>query len=180
MVWQVTPQVFNLSILRYPGRKVGFWRKVRFYLTVLTHILGYIACRQAMMDPRAKEFLAKIKAEHGYKNISIVGYCFGGPLSIRIAQFDAITSIVVPHPGRSTLKAIKATDTLSHGFVRKGLRFQAKAHFRSRAPELQYGFVDYPGIVHGFASRPAREQPLSVEGQQKVLGQTVKWFQSTL
>ena len=77
------------------------------------------------------------------------------------------------------------------------LRLKAEAQFKSRTPPTQYEFVDYPGklcsslldqsvpirllgTVHGFAIRPAREQPLSVEGQEKALEQTIKWFQNTL
>jgi len=182
----VAPEVLDSFIPRRPG-EISFWKKIRFYWTFLTHVFGIIASRPAVVDPRVKEFLTKIKAERGYKSIGVVGYCFGGALSIRIASFDAITSIVIAHPGRSTLEYIKAInkpvswicaeDDISFP---KELRLQAEAHFKSRTPELQYEFVDYPGTVHGFASRPAREQPLSVEGQEKALEQAVKWFQSTL
>jgi len=182
-----TPEALDSFIPRRPGESVGFWRWIRFSFTALRHIFGFIASRPAVVDLRAKEFLTKIKAEHGYKNIGIVGYCFGGALSIRIAQFDAITSIVIAHPGPSSWADIQAVnkpvswvcaeDDMTFS---KELRLQTEAHFKSRTPELQFEFVDYPGTVHGFAARPAREHPLSVEGQEKALEQTARWFQSTL
>jgi len=172
---------------RRPGEKVGFWKMFKFYLTGLTHIFGFIAARPAVVDPRTKEFLTKIKAERGYKSIGVVGYCFGGALSIRVAQFDAIASVVIAHPACPSLEDIKAINkpvswicAEDDFYFSKEFRLQAEAHFKSRTPELQYEFVDYPGTVHGFACRPAMEQPLSVEGQEKALEQTVKWFQSTL
>ncbi|KAF9786008.1 dienelactone hydrolase endo-1-3,1,4-beta-D-glucanase [Thelephora terrestris] len=183
----VKPEVLDFFLPRHPGEKMGLWRKVRFYWTLLTHIPGMIGCRPAVVDPRAKEFLTKIKAEHGYKSIGVVGYCFGGAISIRLAPLDAVTSVVIAHPAPSTLDAIKAINVpVSWACAEeddafpKELRLQAEAHFKSRTPELQYEFVDYPGTVHGFAARPAREQPLSVEGHEKALEQTIKWFQSTL
>jgi len=68
--------------------------------------------------------LTKIKAERGYKSVGVLGsvfalapstsltlgdrYCFGGGVSVRIAQLDAITSIALAHPGPLTLAGIKA------------------------------------------------------------------------
>ena len=37
----------------------------------------------------------------------------------------------------------------------KELRLHAEAHFKSRIPELQYEFVDYPG-------KPVRRYPIRV------------------
>jgi len=183
----IKPEALDSFIPRKPGEKLGFLRKVHFYWTILTHISAFISCRPSVVDPRAKEFLTKIKAEHGYKSIGVAGYCFGGAIPVRIASFDDITSIVIAHPAPLNLAAIKAIDkpvswicAEEDSSFSKELRLQAEAHFTSRTPELQHEFVDYPGTVHGFACRPAREQPLSVEGQEKALDQTIKWFQSTL
>lgn len=79
-----------MSAPRYPGEKVGFWRTLKFYLTGLMAIPGFIAARPAVVDSRAKEvrpsvphsqtespirlqFLTKIKAERGYKSIGVAG-----------------------------------------------------------------------------------------------------------
>jgi len=183
----LTPEAVEDFAPRSPGEKVGLWRQFRFYLAGLMNIFGFIAARPGVVGPRTEEFLTKIKAERGYKSIGIAGYCFGGVIAIRIAQHDTVSSVVIAHPGYTTLAEIKAIDkpvswicAEDDPMFHKELRLQAEAHFKSRAPEVQYEFVDYPGTIHGFAARPAREQPLSVEGQEKALEQAVKWFQNTL
>lgn len=40
---------------RHPGEKVGFLKTVKFYLTILMHISGFITSRPAVVDKRAKE-----------------------------------------------------------------------------------------------------------------------------
>jgi len=183
----VQPEVLDFFLPRRPGEKMGFWRSLRFYLTLLTHIPGMIGCRPGVVDSRATKFLTRVKAEHSYETIGVVGHCFGGGISIRLAQLDAITSLVIAHPSPQSLDSIKAIDkpvswicAEEDSAFPKELRLKAEAHFQSRTPELLYEFVDYPGTVHGFACRPATEQPLSVEGQEKALEQTIKWFQNTL
>ena len=54
----VKPEVLDAFLARYPGEKMGFWRKVMFYWTILTHIPGMIGCRPTVVDSRAKEVLA--------------------------------------------------------------------------------------------------------------------------
>lgn len=182
----VKPEVLDHFLPRQPGEKMGLWRKIRFYWTLLTHIPGMIGCRPGVIDPRVQEFFAKIRAEHGYKSIGAVGYCFGGAISIRLASSGIFDSLVIAHPAPSSLDNIKAINVpvswvcAEEDEYFSELRLQAEAHFKSRTPALEYEFVDYPGTVHGFACRPAREQALSVEGYEKALEQTIKWFQSTL
>jgi len=45
-------------------------------------------------------------------------YCFGGALSTRIVQFDAITSVVIAHPACPALKDIKAINVRAAFFDR--------------------------------------------------------------
>jgi len=172
---------------RRAGEKVGLWKQIGLYLTVFAHIFGFIAARPSVVDPRTTEFLTKIKAERGYKSIGIVGYCFGGSICIRIAQHDAVSSMVIAHPSQPTLTDIAAINkpvswicAEDDPMFPQKLRLEAEAHFKSRTPQVPFEFVEYPGTVHGFAARPAREHPLAVEGQEKALEQTVKWFQGTL
>jgi dienelactone hydrolase len=183
----VRPEVLDSFTPRRPGEKMGFWKKVAFFLTALTYLPRIIASRPAVVDARAENFLTRIKAERGYENIGVVGYCFGGAISGRIASLGAITSLVIAHPGLLSSKAMKAINkpvswvlAEDDSLFSEALELQLEAHFRSRTPAVQCEFVRYPGTVHGFAIRPAREQPLSVEGQEKAVEQTVEWFRSTL
>lgn len=53
----VAPEVLDSFLPRRPGEKVGFWRKIKFFLTALVSIIPryYSAARSAVVDPRVKE-----------------------------------------------------------------------------------------------------------------------------
>jgi carboxymethylenebutenolidase len=51
----VKPEVLDFFLPRSPGEKMGFWRTIRFYLTLLTYIPGMFGCRSGVVDPRATE-----------------------------------------------------------------------------------------------------------------------------
>ena len=56
----VKPEVLDYFLPRYPGEKMGFLRKLRFYLTLLTHIPGMIGCRPGVVDSRATEVISPL------------------------------------------------------------------------------------------------------------------------
>ena len=56
----VAPEVMDPLNPRRPGEKMGFLRTVKFYLTILTHIPGFIASRPAVVDKRATEVRSSI------------------------------------------------------------------------------------------------------------------------
>ena len=51
----IAPEALDSFVPRHPNEKVGFWRKVGLYWTLLTHIFRFIASRSAVVDPRTKE-----------------------------------------------------------------------------------------------------------------------------
>lgn len=51
----VAPEVLDSFVPRRVGEKMGLWRWMRFCLTALLHISGFIASRSAVVDSRAKE-----------------------------------------------------------------------------------------------------------------------------
>ncbi|KAF7797452.1 hypothetical protein EIP86_008649 [Pleurotus ostreatoroseus] len=191
-----------------PDDEMGIVRKVKLVLLGLARAFRLYGSRPAVVDPRAINFIEKIRREHGYESIGAVGYCFGGALAIRLGTANVLDSIVVCHPTHRNLDVIRAINVpvswacaegqcslswISPANVLTGapadssftptIRREAEALFAAREGAedfVEYEFRDYPGTVHGFAARPNLAIPGVYEAYQGALEQTGAWFDRTL
>ncbi|KAH8104516.1 dienelactone hydrolase endo-1,3,1,4-beta-D-glucanase [Cristinia sonorae] len=172
------------------GVKLSFMNIIRLVLLLIPRAHLLYAARSSVVDARVDKFIAKVKAEHNYQKLGAVGYCFGGSVAIRIGSRDIVDSIVIAHPGQTSIgeiRAIKipaawecAEDDMSFG---KKLRDEAEAVFAARKDKpdyVEYEFKDYPGTAHGFAARPNFGLPNIVKAYNDSFTQTVMWFNKTL
>ncbi|EKM49648.1 uncharacterized protein PHACADRAFT_265215 [Phanerochaete carnosa HHB-10118-sp] len=173
-----------------PGQKMGLGAKLRFFLILLTHGYKLFGIRASVVDPRAAEFVTKIKKEKGYQKVGAAGYCFGGSMTVRLGSTDLFSSVVILHPGAVTAEQMKAIKTPASWACAeddmtftKSLRDQAEAIFAARKDKpdyIDYEFKDYKGTCHGFAARPNLAIPEIVEAYNGALEQVAVWFQKTL
>ncbi|GJE91791.1 dienelactone hydrolase family protein [Phanerochaete sordida] len=173
-----------------PGQTMPFTTKLRVFWLLLTRGFKLFGLRAAVIDPRVTEFVTKIRKEKGYTRVGAAGYCLGGTIAIRLGATDLFDSLVILHPGNTTIEQIKAIKKPAAWACaeedmsfKKPLRDEAEALFASRKdkPEfVEYEFKDYKGTCHGFAARPNLEVPEIVEAYHGALDQTAAWFEKTL
>ncbi|KAI0345740.1 dienelactone hydrolase endo-1-3,1,4-beta-D-glucanase [Trametopsis cervina] len=186
----VTVHELEPLVPQRPGDKFTLTNKLRFFFLALTRLFSFIAVRPAVVDPRAADFVKKLKEEKKYAKIGAVGYCFGGSVAIRLGSSDLFDAIVIAHPGGNSIEQIKAIkvpaswacaeDDMS---FKKPLRDEAEAVFAARKEKsdyVEYEFNDYKGTVHGFAARPNLAIPEVVEAYKGALNQTENWFKKYL
>lgn len=172
------------------GVTMSWGSKLRLVWLLLRRIPQLWANRDSVVDSRVKSFIDKVKEEKKYDKISVVGYCFGGSIAIRLASTTLIESAVICHPGRSTesqISAIKiptswvcAEDDMVFG---PKVRLRAEAILAGRKGKdtfVDYEFKDWKGTAHGFAVRPNQELPEIKAAYEGALEQTAAWFKKTL
>ncbi|KAG1743306.1 uncharacterized protein EDB91DRAFT_1328558 [Suillus paluster] len=167
-------------------KRPPLWDKIKFVVMILLPRSGLMR-RAALIS---SQFIKRIREQWKYDRIGAVGYCFGGPLGVRLAPLDIFDSLVVCHPGwvsEAEVKAINvptswvcAEEDITFG---PAIRNQAEALLAAREGKddfVDYEFVDYKGTVHGFACQPPLEFPDVKEAFEKSIDQTLKWFEKTL
>ncbi|THH31165.1 hypothetical protein EUX98_g3022 [Antrodiella citrinella] len=172
------------------GQKIPFMNILRLIWLIVPRVHLLYASRASVVDARISTFVAKIKESRTYQKIGAVGYCFGGAAAIRIGSMDLVDSIVIAHPGSTSIAEIKAIkipaawecaeDDMS---FKKSIRDQAEAVFDARKDKpdfVDYEFKDYPGTAHGFAARPNFALPEIVKGYNGAFAHCVEWFEKTL
>lgn len=182
--------VNQLDMPNRPGVKIGFFRWVRFFFSMLPSIPAFIQSRASVVDQRVKSFIQAVQADKKYEKLGAVGYCFGGIVAVRFGATDLLDSIVVVHPGPVSLEQIRAIklpaawvcaeEDFSFG---DKLREEAEAVFAGREGEnnwVDYEFTLYPGTVHGFGARPNLDVPEIKEAFEKSQDQIVNWFNKTI
>ncbi|KAF9034372.1 dienelactone hydrolase endo-1-3,1,4-beta-D-glucanase [Panaeolus papilionaceus] len=184
----------DLDDLRAPDRagvKLSIIDKVKWIvLSVLPKILAYISNRPSVVDKRVKGFISLLQERKKYEKVGMVGYCWGGATTMRLAKKDLICSAAMCHPAPFSVKDVHkiqiptswalAEDDL---FVSPSLRNNAEAILSARkgmANEVEYEFKDYPGTAHGFAARPNLNLPAIKAAYEQAFEQVVLWFERTL
>ncbi|KAI0086560.1 dienelactone hydrolase endo-1-3,1,4-beta-D-glucanase [Irpex rosettiformis] len=186
----VTVDELEPLIPQKPGETFTFTAKLRFLWLFITNLFKFLNIKASVVDPRAIEFVKKLKEEKKYPKLGAVGYCFGGSMAIRLGSQDLFDSVVIAHPGGCSPEEIKAIRVPASWecaeddqSFKKEVRDNAEAIFAARKgkPEfIEYEFKDYKGTVHGFAARPNMAMPEVVEAYKGALQQTVDWFNKTL
>ncbi|EKM51493.1 uncharacterized protein PHACADRAFT_261654 [Phanerochaete carnosa HHB-10118-sp] len=173
-----------------PNDQMTFMRKMWMLMLGLSRAFRLYAIRPAVVDPRAAAFIRRLRDERKYDKIGAVGYCFGGALCIRLGAAGAVDSLVVCHPTINNADQIRevrvptafACAEADSSFT-PAIRKEAEKYFESQKGTegaVEFEFKDYPGTVHGFATRPNPKVPEVVEAYKVALDQTAGWFRKTL
>jgi dienelactone hydrolase len=167
------------------------WRDVGlFIIRVIPSIPRFFASRPSVVEPRVHQFIKKIRDEHGYGKIGVVGYCVGGTMAARLGSTELVDTIVIAHPTNLTTVDTRAIKVPScwvlaeedMGFKDKDVQ-KTRAILREqevRSDHVNYEFKIWKGTASGFAVRPNLKVPDVKAGYEGALDQTVAWFKKTL
>jgi len=179
----------NGLIAGVPGEKRGFLGTLKLIWLFLRRMPLLIRSRPSVGDARVAKFVQILRNEQGYKKVGVVGYCWGGSSTLRLASKDLFNSAVVFHPGPVSLKELQATNIpIAFGCAEEDDSFPLKlAHqFEAALAEKKknggpdFEFKEYMGVCHGFAARPAEHNPVHKERFTEAFNQTISWFEKTL
>ncbi|GJE97180.1 dienelactone hydrolase-like protein [Phanerochaete sordida] len=173
-----------------PNDKLSLMRKLRMTWFMVLRRKRVRAVYADVVDPRATAFLTKLRAEKKYEKLGGVGYCYGGAVCLRLSAAGLLDALVACHPSVNDIESIAAL-RVPVAFVcaeadkmfTPALRRQAEEHLEARKgteKAVEYEFRDYPGTVHGFATRPNPKVTKVVEAYRAALEQTAEWFVKTL
>ncbi|KAJ4152120.1 hypothetical protein NW765_017629 [Fusarium oxysporum] len=125
--------------------------------------------------------VASIRSAEPTIQILAVGYCFGGKHAFRMAK-KHVTAAASFHPSFVVEDDIK--DIRAPVFI--GLAEEDDMVPETLAQDLetwttrenvQAGFGSYPGVGHGFAARPATQDPVIREQYQRAFDAALTFFQ---
>ncbi|EJD35047.1 dienelactone hydrolase endo-1,3,1,4-beta-D-glucanase [Auricularia subglabra TFB-10046 SS5] len=166
-----------------PGAaKKTLWQQLKWYSFMVRKGPKLKQFRPEIVDPIVKQFLLKIKEQHGYERIGVVGYCFGGSLSLRLSSTDLIHGAVIAHPGGAPLDLVNAIKIPTvwlcaeeDTYFSSDARDAAERAMASRE-NPPHELIVYPGTTHGFAARPALQYPRVKEAFEKAFAKTVEFL----
>ncbi|KAH8831896.1 dienelactone hydrolase endo-1,3,1,4-beta-D-glucanase [Flagelloscypha sp. PMI_526] len=180
--------------LKFPdhqGFKRGWWDWISYVFNMIAVLPRIISNRPSVVDRRVKSFVQKLRESKGYDKIGGLGYCYGGSLSLRLAQPGILDAVVSAHPGgpmnikdvKSPVSFICAEEDFSFGPQKREEFEAALAARKGKGPEgheVDYEFVVYEKTVHGFGIRPVFAYPENEKAFEGSKVQMVKWFEKTL
>ncbi|KDQ62408.1 hypothetical protein JAAARDRAFT_30314 [Jaapia argillacea MUCL 33604] len=169
---------------------ISFMNKLRLVGLMLPAIPKFYANRASVVDARVTNFMKQIQEEKKYEKVGAVGYCFGASVGIRLGSKGLFNSVVLAHPGGTSVEEIRAItipaswacaeEDMSFGPALRKASEEVFAARKGKPDYVDYEFVDYAGTVHGFAARPNLEIPEVKESFERAFEQTVAWFDKTL
>ncbi|CAK5270616.1 unnamed protein product [Mycena citricolor] len=171
---------------RKAGQTLSVLNTARFLIKALSVLPSFVRHRASVVDGRVVAFMNALQAERQYDKIGVIGYCFGGGMTVRLGASSLFDSIVVAHPSPpkdADVLAIKAPTAWllaeeDFSLSRKRVS-EIEALYADRAT-AEHEFISYPGTAHGFAARPDFEYPDVKAGFEKALNDSVAWFEKTL
>jgi len=132
--------------------------------------------------PIIEATIKHLREKEGIQKIGIIGYCYGGKISIKFgARPDQVQVYAAAHPASPDAGDIEAiqvpglylcaeTDQTFGESVREA----AKETLHKKGVEATFKF--YPGTSHGFAIRDDENKPLEVEGKKHATEDSIKFF----
>jgi len=129
----------------------------------------------------ADKFIAAIHAKHP-SSIQVIGFCYGAKPVLHLITQDqpSVKAAAVAHPSFLAL-----TDDVQ--LVKRPILFQCAEHDQRFPPDLRQHyeqglktsglgqFIDYPGTVHGFVTRPDGTKQVE-EQKEKALSDAIDYF----
>ncbi|KAJ3480923.1 hypothetical protein NLJ89_g12250 [Agrocybe chaxingu] len=158
--------VDSMGIPDHAGHKLSLWTRISFILFyILPNLPAIISSRPSVAVQRIASFIQLLKEKKKYQKLGAVGYCFGGTMGIRTGRTDLLDSLVICHPGPSTLDDVKAIKVPTawvcaeeDEYFPESRRNETEAVFAARKDKED--FVDYELKVYkGWRYPPFTESP---------------------
>ncbi len=139
-------------------------------------------------DIRYPEIMAcakEIKTQ-GYSKLGAIGFCYGGWAVFRLAGkgVNLLDCVITAHPSLLTEEEINNVSVPVQLLVpERDMMFDPlKEHTRRVLPTLaiDYDYVDFANLDHGFATRGDKSNQLQRNGLEKAKDDAVRWFKKYL
>jgi len=143
---------------------------------------GDIASKLTIIEAVIKE----LKEKHGILKVGVQGYCYGGKIAVLLAgKPDKVDAFATAHPSRLTVEEIEAIQKpglfccaeIDQTFT-PDLRAKTEEVLNKKG--LPNKFVDYKGMVHGFAIRGNSKVENVAASAKDALQQAVSFFSQYL
>lgn len=184
------PSISETALAPYipdvPGQKFSIINRVKWIIEMIKCLPALWVNRPAVGLRRAEHFIRNLKKE-GYSHIGIVGYCYGGGISLGLStRPDLANAVVACHPGPVNIADLTRTVTPlimlcseDDEWLPPAKRDNAEAALK-RNKAAPSKVITYKGTVHGFAARPALGIPSVKEGFEGAFKEACSWFEKYL
>ena len=147
----------------------------------------------AFLDRNSKEIrypeisagATKLKKEHDFKKVGAIGFCYGGWVVFQLGAKSnpLVDCISMAHPSGMTQAEIEAVGVPVQILAPEHdpmLTPELKAFCNKTIPTLgvEYDYQYFPGLVHGFATRGDKNDPVQKKGLERAKNAAVYWFQT--
>jgi len=186
----VVPDLFNgtpmpANILTYMDTNpTEFYEQpqVKTAIGVFFEKHGDVTPKVAIMEAVIKE----LKEKHGISKVGIQGYCYGGKMAVLLAgKPDKVDVFAIAHPSLVSVEDLNAIQKpglfccaeIDQTFT-QDLRNQAEEILNKKG--IPNKFVDYKGMIHGFAIRGDSKAENIASAARDALNQSVSFFKQYL
>ncbi|CAK9161885.1 unnamed protein product [Ilex paraguariensis] len=128
----------------------------------------------------AKTIISALKIR-GVSDVGAAGFCWGGMVAAKLAQFDYIKAAVILHPGPLTVEDINAvkvpTALLGAEIDHLAPPEQIKHFGEILSGKNVDSFVKiFPGVVHGWTTRYKDDDESAVKSAEEAHADMLNWF----
>ncbi|KAF2709395.1 alpha/beta-hydrolase [Pleomassaria siparia CBS 279.74] len=134
--------------------------------------------------PEMKASAQALKVE--FPKVAAIGYCYGGWACFKLgADPSLIDAIAVAHPSlveKSEIDALKVPVQIVAAETDHTFTPELKEYANKVIPGLnvQYEYIYFPGLQHGFAARGNQNNKIEVDGLEKAKRNAVSFFNEFL
>ncbi|KAG8866689.1 hypothetical protein FRC20_007786 [Serendipita sp. 405] len=171
-----------------PGKALSWWQTIRKYIVYMRAMPALKSFRPDIQDPWAIEFLTNLRSECKYDKITVVGYCWGGGIAVRLAtRPKLVDSVIAVHPsGQFKDDMIKTQVPIAFFIAEEDHQWDPEAAvlvqetWKLQEEVPKHLFKTYKGTVHGFGSRPNLSIPQVKKSWEQLMGDIVSWLKETM
>ncbi|MCJ1312621.1 hypothetical protein MMC25_006296 [Agyrium rufum] len=148
---------------------------------------------KAARYPEVLACASALRTEHEYNTIGTIGFCYGGYGALKLAtekqkdfpSLPLVDCAAIAHPSlidNSEFDGVAAPLLIIAPEVDKQFPMEFKEHALKTLPTLgvDYAFIYFKGLEHGFATRGDRTDEVQRKGLERAKDDAVHWFKRYL